>query len=129
MKGELKGEVLLKAQVRAHTVKMDEIAALLDTETGRETARIGLFFGPTLLGYQRFVAAIGLDLGRALLAGHEIEWTRPFVPDEPIEAELRLADHTLKNGSEIGTVETRFSTPSGELVQTQRTTFIERAVT
>jgi hypothetical protein len=28
----------------------------------------------------------------------------------------------------IGTFETRFSTPAGELIQSQRTTFIERAV-
>jgi len=29
---------------------------------------------------------------------------------------------------EIGVFETRFTTPAGELIQTQRTTFIERAV-
>lgn len=126
MKGELKGQVLLHGQVRAHSIKMDEISALLDSATGAETGRIGLFFGPTLFGYQRFVDAIGLDLRRGLLAGHEITWTRSFMPDEPIHAELRLVEHTQKNGSEIGTVETRFTTPAGEIVQTQRTTFIER---
>jgi len=39
-----------------------------------------------------------------------------------------LADYSEKNGMQFGTIETRFSTPSGEEIQVQRTTFIERMV-
>lgn len=128
MRGDRKGQKLLGVTVKAHAVKMEELArALGDTPSAAETARIGLFFGPTIVGEQKLVEAIGLDLGRALLGGHEIAWTRPFDADEPVHAEMTMVEHTEKNGMEIGVLETRFTTPSGEPIQTQRTTFIERA--
>lgn len=128
MRKDLQGKLLLSAEVCAHAVKLAEIEALLATETSVQAARIGLFFGPSVAGYRAFVDAIGLDLNRALLAGHEISWSRPFVPDERIRAELYLTDLTEKNGAEFGVVEARFIAENGETIQTQRTTFIERAV-
>lgn len=128
MRKDLQGKLLLSAEVCAHAVKLAEIEALLATETSGQAARIGLFFGPSVAGYRAFVDAIGLDLNRALLAGHEISWSRPFVPDERIRAELYLTDLTEKNGAEFGVVEARFIAENGETIQTQRTTFIERAV-
>ncbi len=128
MRKELQGKKLLSADIRAHSVKLGEIEALLASETAETTARIGLFFGPSVAGYRAFVDAIGLDLNRALLAGHEIAWNRPFEPDERVRAELYLTDYTEKNGAEIGVVEARFFAENGEVIQTQRTTFIERAV-
>lgn len=122
------GQALLKTPLMAHAVKLDELAqALGDTPAARITATLGLFFGPTAVGYHSFVEAVGLDLGRALLAGHETRWARPFVADEPLVAELVQVDHQERNGMEIGVFETRFTSPVGELIQTQRTTFIERA--
>lgn len=122
------GQPLLKAQLVAYKVKLEEVAAALgDTPTSQHTARLGLFFGPTVVGYRNFVDAINLDLGRALLGGHETRWNRPFEPDEQVTAEMIMVDYQEKNGMEIGVFETAFSTPSGELIQTQRTTFIERA--
>lgn len=128
MRKELQGKLLLSANVRAHSVKLDEIEALLESESASKAARIGLFFGPSVAGYRAFVDAIGLDLNRALLAGHEIAWNRYFEPDEHVRAELYLTDFTEKNGAEIGVVEARFFAENGEVIQTQRTTFIERAV-
>lgn len=123
------GQPLLKASLVAHGVKLEELAhALGDTPTARTTATLGLFFGPTAVGYRSFVEAIQLDLERALLGGHETNWVRPFVADEPVLAELALVEHQERNGMEIGVVETRFTTPAGEPIQIQRTTFIERAV-
>ena len=128
MRSSRKGEVLLSANLVAHAIKMDEVAhALGDTPTARESASVGLFFGPTVVGYRNFVDAIDLDLNRALLGGHEISWTRPFRPDEPVLCEMKMADHSEKNGMEFGVIETRFTTPTAELIQVQRTTFIERA--
>lgn len=126
MKGERKGQVLLRTETRAHRVKIDELQALLGTESGRDTARIAVFFGPCVMGEAAFVEALGLDLDRALLAGHAIEFDRPFVPDEPLKVEMRLADYSEKNGMQFGTIETRFTTPNGEDVQLQTTTFVER---
>lgn len=126
MKGELKGRVLVTAVTRAHAVKIAELEALLGTPSASATARLMPFFGPTVVGEARFVEALGLNLDRALLGGHELTVRRPFVPDEPVNVEMRLADYSEKNGMQFGTIETRFSTPSGEEIQTQRTTFIER---
>jgi hypothetical protein len=128
MRGDRKGERLLSVALVAHANKMEEVAhALGDTPSARETARLGLFFGPTVVGYRDFVDAIDLDLERALLGGHETIFLRPFVAEEPVRAEMTMVDHQDKNGMEIGVFETRFTTPAGEPIQTQRTTFIERA--
>ena len=126
MNGNLKGQVLVSTETRAHAVKIAELEALLDTPSAGVTARLVPFFGPTVVGESRFVEALGLNLDRALLGGHELSFRRPFVPDEPVKVEMRLADYSEKNGMQFGTVETRFSTPDGVEIQVQRTTFIER---
>jgi hypothetical protein len=127
MRADLKNQVLLTVSLNAHKVKMEELEqALGATATSSRTAAIGLFFGPTVVGYRRFVEKVDLDLDRALLGGHEATWTRPFAPDEPVEACMTMVDHSMKGTMEFGVFETTFSTPGGELIQTQRTTFIER---
>jgi hypothetical protein len=126
MKTEMKGKVLLQVSTRAHRVKIDELTALLGTSSGVDTARVLPFFGPTVAGESAFVDALGLRLDRALLGSHEVEFERPFVPDEPLNVQLTLADLSEKNGMQFGTIETRFTTPNGEEIQVQRTTFIER---
>ena len=128
MRQDLKNKVLLKVSLKVHQVKMDELEqALGATPTAARTAAVGIFFAPTVVGYRRFVDAINLDLDRALLGGHEVTWTRPFVGGESVEACMTMVDHTMKGGMEFGVFETTFSTQAGELIQTQRTTFIERA--
>jgi hypothetical protein len=128
MKSDRVGDTLLKASLVAHQVKLDELAqALGDTPSARDTARLGLFFGPTVVGYRNFVEAIDLNLERALLGGHETRWIRPFEAGERVQAEMKMVDYQEKNGMEIGVFETSFSTPDGQPIQMQRTTFIERA--
>ncbi len=126
MNGSLKGKTLATVYTRAHAVKIAELEAMLNSKSGAETARLNPFFGPTVIGEAAFVKALELNLGRALLAGHAIEFQRPFVPDEPVHVEMRLADYSEKNGMQFGTIETRFTTPYGEEIQVQNTTFIER---
>lgn len=99
---------------------------MLGTESAGDTARVALFFGPCVMGEAAFVEALGLNLDRALLGGHAIEYERPFEPDEPLKVELQLAEFSEKNGMQFGTLETRFFTPRGEQIQLQTTTFIER---
>ncbi len=119
-------QILLTLDTKAHAVKLAELEAMLGTPSARDTARLALFFGPTVAGSDRFAEALDLNLSRALLGGHEIAVRRPFVPDEPVRIEMKLAECSEKNGMQFGTIETRFSTPAGEEIQTQRTTFIER---
>lgn len=126
MNGDLKGQVLLRTRIRAHAVKLDELEAALGTSTAAQTARLLPFFGPTVAGEAAFVKALGLRLERALLGGHAVAFQRPFIPDEVVEVEMRLADYSEKNSMQFGTIETRFTTPMGEEVQVQTTTFIER---
>ena len=126
MHGNLKGQLLVKTETRAHAVKMAELEAMLGTPSAGQTARLVPFFGPTVVGEARFVEALGLRLDRALLGGHAIEFQRAFVPDESLVVEMRLADFSEKNGMQFGTIETRFCSPFGEEIQVQTTTFIER---
>jgi hypothetical protein len=128
MHQDKKGQQLLSVLLVAHAIKLDEVAhALGNTPSAHDTARLGLFFGPTVVGYREFVETVGLDLERALLGGHEITFARPFNADEPVTATMTMVDHQDKNGMEIGVFETRFLSSTGDLIQTQRTTFIERA--
>ena len=115
MNGSLKGKILATLETRAHAVKIAELEALLGTPNAAQTARLNLFFGPTVIGESNFVKTLELNLDRALLGGHEITFHRAFVPDEH-----------LKNCMHFGTIETRFATPYGEEIQVQTTTFIER---
>jgi hypothetical protein len=126
MNGSLKGKILAKLETRAHAVKIAELEALLGTPNAAQTARLNLFFGPTVIGESNFVKTLELNLDRALLGGHEITFHRAFVPDEHLHVEMRLADYSEKNGMQFGTIETRFATPYGEEIQVQTTTFIER---
>src|ERR1700709_2803392 len=121
-----KDRQLLAATLTVHPVKLEELAAALGSgPSATATASIGLFFGPTVVGYRKFVEAVDLDLDRALLAGHEATWYRPFAANEQVEAAMTMVDYSEKNGMEIGVFETSFSTPDGQLIQAQRTTFIE----
>ncbi len=126
MNANMLGKTLLRTRTRAHAIKMQELEALLGTSSAAQTARLVPFFGPTVAGEAAFVEALGLNLDRALLAGHALDLERPFEPDEPVDVELVLAEYTEKNGMQFGTIETRFCTPGGELIQRQKTTFIER---
>lgn len=126
MNGSLKGKTLVELSTRVHSVKLAELEEMLGTPSAAQTARLNPFFGPTVVGEARFVKALELNLDRALLAGHAIECQRPFVPEETVHVQMRLADYSEKNGMQFGTIETRFSTPMGEEIQLQTTTFIER---
>ncbi len=126
MKSELKGQSIHTLHTKAHAVKMAELEKALGTPSAAHTASLALFFGPTVAGDLGLIDAIGLDLSKALLGGYELRWRRPFVPDEPVVIESRLADVSTKNDMQFGVVETTIRTPEGEEIQTQSTTFIER---
>jgi len=127
MKPELKGTRLKTIRTRAHAVKMAELEKTLGTASAPETARVALFFGVTATGDLEIVEQIGLDLERGLLGGHEIRWQRPFEPDEEVVIDISLDDVYDKGKNRFAVVASVFSTPAGEEIQRQYSTFIQPA--
>jgi hypothetical protein len=123
---QAKGRVIVDEQRRVEPVKIDELTAALGTATAADTARIVPFFGPTLAGTDRFVEALGLDLSRALLVGHRWRWARPLQPGETLTARLHVDDIYTKGDNTFAVVVAELRDDTGDLVQQQWTTFIER---
>lgn len=122
-----KGQTLVEAEKRVEPVKLAELSTAIGTDTGVETARLVPFFGPTVAGERVLVEGLGLDLSQALLAGHSYEWTRPLEPGETVSVRVLVEDVHEKGSNTFGVVVTEIRDESGDLVQEQRTTFMERS--
>lgn len=107
-------------------VKLTELTNAIGTASAKETATLVPWFGPTLAGDARLVEVLDLDFSRALLAGHVYEWSRPFRPGEEVQARLVVDDVYTKGNNEFAVVKAEFRDAAGDIVQSQRTTFIER---
>lgn len=125
MKTSSKGKVLLAVHQKVEPVKLAEVAGAIGTDSAGETAGLVPYFGPTIAGEQLLVDVLGLDLSRALLAGQSYEWTRPLLPDETVDIRVFIEDVYEKGNNIFGVVGTEIRDNSGELVQRQRTTFIQ----
>jgi len=122
-----KGRVVYEARLRVEPVKLAELEAAIGTPTAAETASLVLFFGATMGGDDRLVAALEMDLSRALLSGHRYQWQRPFQPGETVDARLTVDDVFEKGTNQFAVLRAEFRDASNDLIQTQLTTFIERA--
>jgi hypothetical protein len=127
MNPSAKGQTLIEVRQRVEPVKLAELAAAIGTDSGGETARLVPYFGPTIAGEQLLVDLLGLDLSRALLAGQSYEWRRPLEPGETVAIRVFIENVYEKGSNTFGVVATEIRDDSGELVQQQRTTFIERS--
>ena len=127
MKPDLKGSHLKTIQTRAHAAKIAELAKILGTETAEETARVALFFGVTASWDLTIPNMIGADMEKVLMAGHELRWERPFEPDEEVVIDISLDDVFDKGDRRFAIVRSVFSTPAGDLIQEQRSTFTQPA--
>lgn len=127
MNRSAKGQTLIEVSQPVEPVKLAELAAAVGTPSGSETARLVPYFGPTIVGEQRLVDLLGLDLSRALLAGQSYEWSRPFELGESVAIRVFVDDVYDKGDNTFGIVATEIRDESGEIVQQQRTTFIERS--
>lgn len=125
MKAELVGEVLKQTRTRASADQMATLAQTLGTDTAAETARIALFFGVTITRDMEIVEKMGLVMERALMAGHELQWERPFEPDEPVDVTVTMKSLDDKGDKDIAVIESLFTTPEGEEIQRQLSTFIQ----
>jgi hypothetical protein len=122
-----KGRVVLETELRVEPVKVAELVAAIGTPTAADTAPLVSFFGATIGGDDRLVAALGMDLSRALLSGHRYDWQRPFEPGETVQARLVVEDVFEKGANQFAVLLAEFRDTAGELIQSQHTTFIERS--
>lgn len=124
MKPELKGQVVYQTKTRAYQSRMEDLEATLGTPNAAETARIALFFGATASRDLSIMETIGVDMSRTLMAGHEMDWNRPFEPDEDVDVTVTLDDVFDKDGKRFSVLKADYATPAGELIQSQKSTFL-----
>lgn len=123
---QAKGRIVHEADMRVEPMKLAELEAAIGTPTAAETASLVLWFGATVGGDEALVAALGMDLRRALLAGHRYDWVRPFVPGEIVHTRLVVEDVFEKGSNHLAVLLAEFFDDAQHLIQAQHTTFIER---
>ncbi|HEX3897989.1 MAG TPA: MaoC family dehydratase N-terminal domain-containing protein [Mycobacteriales bacterium] len=124
-----KGRLIHEAELTVEPVKFAELVAAIGTPTAGETASLVVWFGATIGGDDKLVQALDMDLSRALLSGQRYDWNRPFQPGETVRARLSVEEVTEKGSNHLAVILAEFRDASGELIQSQHTTFIERAAT
>ena len=123
---ESKGRTVHEAELRVEPVKLAELVAAIGTPNAADTASLVLWFGATIGGDEKLVAALSMDLSKALLSGHRYDWVRPFRSGETVNAKLVVEDVFEKGANHLAVLVAEFRDADGELIQTQHTTFIER---
>jgi len=121
-----KGRTIIEREMRVEETKLGELASAIGTETGAQTASLALYFGPTIAGEKMLVERLGLDLSKALLGGQSYAWERPFRAGETLRVRVSVEDVYEKGPMIFGIVAAEFRDADGAVVQTQRTTFLER---
>lgn len=124
MKLELKGQIVHQSRTRACRSRMEDLEATLGTPSAAETARVAIFFGAVANRDLSIMDAIGVNMAKTLMAGHELEWNRPFEPDEDVDITVTLDDVFDKDGKRFSILKAVYATPDGEEIQTQRSTFL-----
>lgn len=107
-------------------MKLSELEPAIGGPGASDAAEMVTFFGPTVAGEQRLVDILDMDLSRALLVGQSYEWARPFVRGEFVIIHVVIKDVFQKGSNTFAVVETVITSESGEMIQVQTTTFIER---
>jgi N-terminal half of MaoC dehydratase len=121
------GQVVVDIELVVDEDRVRQLAAAIGTPTAMETALRAPFFGPTAAGQDSVVGPLDMDLRRALQGGQSYEWHRPFRLGETVRLRVTIEDILDKTSLHLATVLAEFRGADGELIQRQRTTFIERA--
>ena len=121
------GQVIVDTEVTVEEERVRQLARAIGTPTAMETALMVPFFGPTAAGQDSVVGPLDMDLRRALQGGQSYEWHRPFRLGEKVRFTVTIEDILDKGSLQLATVLAEFRSGAGELIQRQRTTFIERA--
>lgn len=107
-------------------MKLKELESAIGGVGASDAAEMVAFFGPTVAGEQRLVDMLDMDLTRALLVGQSYEWARPFTRDEFVIIHVVIKEVFQKGSNAFAVVETEITSETGEMIQLQTATFIER---
>lgn len=121
-----KGTVLYDGEQVVAGHRLHSLATALGSAHADRTATLVPMFGPTIGGEHTVMDGLGLDLSRTLLGSVSYEWRRPFVPEETVHVRVSVDDIHAKGANQFGVVVAEFRDDSGELIQRQSTTFVER---
>ncbi|MEW6471042.1 MAG: MaoC family dehydratase N-terminal domain-containing protein [Actinomycetota bacterium] len=120
------GQKIVDTEVVVDPERLAHLAAAVGTESASQTALLVAFFAATAAGQDSVIGPLGVDLSRALQGGQAFEWHRPFRVGETVRLQVVVADLYEKNTTQYATVLAEFRGADGELIQRQRTMFIER---
>ncbi|MGF1597126.1 MAG: MaoC family dehydratase N-terminal domain-containing protein [Acidimicrobiales bacterium] len=123
---DTKGQVLVETELVVEPALLALLADAIGTETAAQTAAMVPFFGPTAAGQDSVVAPLDMDLRRVLQGGQSYEWHRAFVPGETVKLTVSVEDIIDKTSLQLATVLSEYRGADGELIQRQRTVFVER---
>lgn len=122
------GTVIVDTELVVDEARVQQLVKAIGTPTALETALRTPFFGPTAAGQYSVVGPLEMDLSRALQGGQSYEWHRPFRIGETVRLTVTIEDILDKTTLHLATVLAEFRGLDGELIQRQRTSFIERAL-
>lgn len=120
------GEVIVDQALVVDAAAVQRVADAIGTPTTMETALLVPFFGATAAGQDSVVAKLEMDLSKALQGGQAYEWHRPFRIGETVNFKVVVEDMLVKGANHLATVLSEYRGETGELIQRQRTTFLER---
>lgn len=127
MQLDLLGETLVDTELVVEPNKLDQLATAIGTASSADTARRVAFFGPTAAGQDSVIGPLQMDLTRTLQGGQSYEWRRSFEPGETVRFVVVLEDIIDKGTLHLATVRSEYFGADGDLIQRQRTVFVERA--
>ncbi len=123
---ETLGQVLVDTEVVVEPASVALLVDALGTPHAQEVALRLPFFGPTVGGGDSVVGPIELSLERGLAGGQSFEWHRSFRPGERVSVVVSVEDIIDKGTLHLATVLSEYRDADGELIQRQRTVFVER---
>ena len=123
---ETLGQVLVETEVVVEPASVALLVDALGTPHAQEVALRLPFFGPTVGGGDSVVGPIELSLERGLAGGQSFEWHRSFRPGERVSVVVSVEDIIDKGTLHLATVLSEYRDSDGELIQRQRTVFVER---
>lgn len=120
------GQKIVEVDLVVDPERLRRLSAAIGTDSASDTALLVPFFAATAAGGDSVIGPLGLDLSRGLQGGQAFEWHRPFRVGETVRLQVVVADLYEKNATQFATVLAEFRGADGELIQRQRTMFIER---
>lgn len=121
------GKVIVETDLVVEPDSLQQLAEAIGTDTAAATAARVPFFGPTAAGQDSVVEPIDMDLSRTLQGGQAYEFHRAFTPGETVRLTVSVEDILDKGSFQLATVLSEFRGADGDLIQRQRTTFVEQA--